>query len=404
MGITLGGMMSGPMAGVRVIELGVWVAGPAAAGLLADWGADVIKIEPPSGDPARSFQRMLGGDMPNNPPFELDNRGKRSVVLDLSTPAGLEAALSLIESADVFITNLRTGALKRLGLDHETLLSQNDHLIYCGITGYGNEGADADKPAYDVAAFWARSGIASLLTPDDGNPPFQRGGMGDHNTGISAAAAISAALYSREKTGKGQFVSTSLYRQGAYTVGFDMNIALLWGMTLSVGKRETMGNVAINNYIAGDGKRFWIVGLEGLRHWPPLCRVVGHPEWMEDERFADPRSRAINAGELISLLDAEFAKKSLSEWEPIFDSEPDFFWAPVNSVDDVLADPQSIDAGLFVDVPDGVSSTRMISTPCDFEGTPWEPSHVAPGLGEHTENVLMEIGFTEDQIRQLAAE
>ena len=233
--------MSGPMAGVRVIELGVWVAGPAAAGLFADWGADVIKIEPPSGDPARSFQRMLGGDMPNNPPFELDNRGKRSVVLDLSTPAGLEAALSVIESSDVFITNLRTGALKRLGLDHETLLSQNDQLIYCGITGYGNEGADADKPAYDVAAFWARSGIASLLTPDDGNPPFQRGGMGDHNTGISAAAAISAALYSREKTGKGQFVSTSLYRQGAYTVGFDMNIALLWGMTLSVGRRETMG-------------------------------------------------------------------------------------------------------------------------------------------------------------------
>ena len=112
--------------------------------------------------------------------------------------------------------------------------------------------------------------------------------------------------------------------------GFDMNIALLWGMTLSVGKRETMGNVAINNYIAGDGKRFWIVGLEGLRHWPPLCKVVGHPEWMEDERFADPRSRAINAAELISLLDKEFAKKSLSEWVPIFDSEPDFFWAPVN--------------------------------------------------------------------------
>ena len=183
-----------------------------------------------------------------------------------------------------------------------------------------------------------------------------------------------------------------------------MNIALLWGMTLSVGKRETMGNVAINNYIAGDGKRFWIVGLEGSRHWPPLCKVVGHPEWMEDERFADPRSRAINAAELISLLDVEFAKKSLNEWVPIFDSEPDFFWAPVNSIDDVLADPQSEEAGLFVDVPDGISSTRMVSTPCDFEGTPWEPSYVAPGLGEHTESVLMEIGFTEEQIRQLTSE
>ncbi|MDP6144971.1 MAG: CoA transferase [Acidimicrobiales bacterium] len=394
--------MSGPMEGIRVVELGVWVAGPAAAGILADWGAEVIKIEPPSGDPARSFQRMLGGDMPNNPPFELDNRGKQSVVLDLGSSEGAEAALRLIDTADVFVTNLRTGALSRLGLDHETLLKRNNRLVYCSITGYGNQGEDADRPAYDVAAFWARSGIASLLTPEGGNPPFQRGGMGDHNTGVSAAAAISAALYSREKTGKGQFVSTSLYRQGAYTIGFDMNIALLWGMTLAVGTRESMGNVAINNYVAGDGKRFWIVGLEGTRHWPPLCRVVGHPEWMEDERFADPRSRAQNATELISLLDEAFNEKTLAEWEVVFDGEPDFFWAPVNTVDDVLADQQSIDAGLFVDVPDEVSSTRMVATPCDFGGTPWKPTGTAPELGANTVNVLQSLGYSPEEIEQLA--
>ena len=393
--------MAGPMEGIRVVELGVWVAGPAAGGILGDWGAEVIKIEPPTGDPARTFQRMLGGDMPNNPPFELDNRNKKSVVLDLSTPDGMNVALQLIDSADVFVTNLRAGALARLGLGHEELLKRNPRLIYAGISGYGTEGDDVDRPAYDVAAFWARSGIAHLLTPEGSDPPFQRGGMGDHGTGLAAAAAISAALFSREKTGEGQYVSTSLYRQGAYTIGFDMNIALLWGMTLAVGNRESMGNPAMNNYVTGDGKRFWVVGLEILRHWPPLCRVVGRPEWIDDEKFGTPRGRAQNAAELISLLDAEFAQKTMDEWKEIFSTEPDFFWAPINSIDDILVDPQSEDAGLFTDVPDGVDTTRMVATPCDFSGTPWEQRSTAPDLGEHTVEVLESLGLSGNSIAAL---
>ena len=389
------------MEGIRVVELGVWVAGPAAGGILGDWGAEVIKIEPPEGDPARSFQRMLGGDMPNNPPFELDNRNKKSIVLDLSAPDGMDVALQLIDSADVFETNLRAGALQRLGLGHEVLLQRNPRLIYGGISGYGTEGDDGDRPAYDIAAFWARSGIASLLTQEGSDPPFQRGGMGDHGTGLAAAAAISAALFAREKSGEGQYVSTSLYRQGAYTIGFDINIALLWGMTLAVGNRKSMGNPAINNYVAGDGKRFWIVGLEAIRHWPPLCRVVGHPEWIDDERFASPRDRALNATELIALLDAEFAKRPMAEWEEIFSTEPDFFWAPVNSIDDVLADPQSEHAGLFTDIPDDVGTTRMVATPCDFDGTPCEPRSTAPELGEHTAEVLETLGYCEADITSL---
>jgi crotonobetainyl-CoA:carnitine CoA-transferase CaiB-like acyl-CoA transferase len=172
--------MPGPMDGVRVVELGVWVAGPAAGGILADWGADVVKIEPPAGDPARSFQQMLGGDMPNNPVFELDNRSKRSVVVDLTTPEGKAVALDLLDAADVFVTNIRPGALARAGLDHATLLARNPRLVYAIITGYGLDGPDADRAAYDIAAFWARSGIAHLLTPPNADPPFQRGGMGDH--------------------------------------------------------------------------------------------------------------------------------------------------------------------------------------------------------------------------------
>ena len=395
--------MPGPMDGVRVVELGVWVAGPAAGGILADWGADVVKIEPPAGDPARTFQRMLGGDMPNNPVFELDNRSKRSVVIDLQTDEGRALALELIDGADVFLTNIRAAALARIGLDHDTLLARNPRLVYAIITGYGLEGPDADRAAYDIAAFWARSGIAHLLTPPNANPPFQRGGMGDHSVGLGCAGAISAALFARERTGHGQLVSTSLLRQGVYTVGFDLTMTLGWGLNATIGTREAMGNPAINNYKAGDGRRFWIVGLEGERHWPPLARAVGHPEWLTDERFSTPMGRAQNARELIALLDAEFATKSLEQWAEVFDTEPDFFWAPVNGPDDILADPQLRAGGGLVEVPDEFGTTTMIASPADFSGTPWAPRWVAPKLGEHTHAVLAELGRTPEQVAALEA-
>src|ERR1700759_2999883 len=289
--------MAGPMEGINVIELGVWVAGPATGGILADWGADVIKIEPPTGDPARMFGRMLGLDVDVSPPFEMDNRSKRSVIIDLTTEDGRGTALELISRADVFITNVRPGALRRLGLDYESLAPDYPRLVYGLITGYGETGPDADRAAYDVAAFWARAGLAHLLTRPGDTPPFQRGGMGDHSAGMTLAAAVCAALVARARTGKGQLVSTSLYRQGAYTVSFDLNTFLMTGHSIAVGQRETMGNPCMNNYTAGDGRRFWIVGLQGYRHWPALCRAVERPEWLTDERFATGRSRAANATE-----------------------------------------------------------------------------------------------------------
>src|ERR1700742_4900002 len=167
-------VMAGPVEDIKVVELGVWVAGPAAGGILADWGADVIKIEPPAGDPARMFGRMLGLDAGVSPPFEMDNRGKRSVVLDLGTPDGTAAAFELLATADVFITNVRPGALRRIGLDFEAVAARNPRLVYGLITGYGMTGPDADRAAYDVAAFGARSGLAHLLPRPGDSPPFQR--------------------------------------------------------------------------------------------------------------------------------------------------------------------------------------------------------------------------------------
>jgi crotonobetainyl-CoA:carnitine CoA-transferase CaiB-like acyl-CoA transferase len=383
--------MAGPMEGIKVVELGVWVAGPATAGIFADWGADVVKIEPPTGDPARLFGRMLGLDIDVSPPFEMDNRSKRSIVLDLATDDGRAVCLELISGADVFVTNVRPGALRRLGLDYESLAPDNARLVYGLITGYGETGPDADLAAYDVAAFWSRAGVAHLLTRPGDTPPFQRGGMGDHSAGMTLAAAICAALLARDRTGSGQLVTTSLYRQGAYTVSFDLNTYLMAGQPIAIGQRETMGNPCMNNYAAGDGRRFWIVGLEAERHWPPLCRAVGRTDWLTDPRFSSARSRAVNGVELIAELDQIFATKPLDEWAEIFASEPDFFWSPVQTIEDVVADEQFHAAGGMVDVPDGEAVVPMVATPADFHGTPWAPRAGAPDLGAHTDEVLAEL-------------
>jgi crotonobetainyl-CoA:carnitine CoA-transferase CaiB-like acyl-CoA transferase len=392
------------LAGIRLIELGAWVAGPGAAGILADWGADVVKIEPPMGDPARQFGRMLGGDLPVNPVFQLDNRGKRSIALDLSTERGVAIAHELVASADVFLTNLRPAGLARIDLDPESLRSGHPSLIYALITGYGEAGPDAGRGAYDIAAFWARAGIAESLRAPGGPLPFQRGGMGDHSVAMTAAAGVSAALVERNRTGAGQVVSTSLLRQGAYTIGFDVNVALMWGRSFTPATRDAMPNPAMNNYVAGDGRPFWIVGLERDRHWPGLARAVGRPEWLTDERFADARGRAVNAVELIAELDVIFATRPLHEWATAFEAEPDLFWSPVNTIDDLLADEQFHAAGSVVQVPDEEGSLSMLATPVDFDGRPPVPRWRAPRVGEHTAAILAELGYDEGRAASLLAD
>jgi crotonobetainyl-CoA:carnitine CoA-transferase CaiB-like acyl-CoA transferase len=392
------------MEGIRVVELGVWVAGPAAGCVLADWGADVVKIEPPGlGDPARSFQSMLGADLPFNPIFENDNRSKRSIVIDLRKPEGRDLALSLLDEADVFITNVRQAALRRLGLDPGSLLARNPRLVYGAITGYGLTGPDADRAAYDIAGFWARSGIAAALTSPGHHPPFQRGGMGDHTAGMNPAGGISAALFAREKSGKGQLVATSLLRAGLYTLSFDLSIAVRFGVNLAAADRKSMGNPAINCYRDRDDRWFWLVGLEGERHWPPLARAVGHPEWLDDPRFSKPAERGTNAAILITQLDEIFATRTRDEWGEIFDAEEDLWWAPVQTPEEVLGDAQVHAGGGFVDVPDEGTTTKLPATPVDFGDTTWEPRAMAPDHGAHTDEILAELGRDAAQIADLRA-
>ncbi|MTB11401.1 MAG: CoA transferase, partial [Actinobacteria bacterium] len=355
--------MPGPLEGVKVVELGVWVAGPAAAGVMADWGADVVKIEPMSGDPARSFQFMYGGNPPDNPVFELDNRNKRGVAIDITTEAGRDAAYRLIDEADVFVTNVRAAALQRSGFDYATLGPRNPQLIYGLITGYGLTGPDADRPGFDISAFWARTGMAHMMTPPGNTIPTLRGGMGDHSTGVTFAGAISAALFSRERTGKGQMVTSSLLRQGVYTIGFDLNMVLSWGRHPPINNRFEARNPSVNTYQSSDGKWFFVVGVEGDRHWAPLARVVGKPELIDDPRFNSIRHRAINFEELRQILDVSFAERTMDEWERLFADEPNMFWSPIHSADEILSDEQLRHAGGLVEVPNGDGTTQMIASP-----------------------------------------
>jgi crotonobetainyl-CoA:carnitine CoA-transferase CaiB-like acyl-CoA transferase len=216
--------------------------------------------------------------------------------------------------------------------------------------------------------------------------------MGDHMAGMALAGAICAALLSRTRTGAGQLVTTSLYRQGAYTVSFDLNTFLITGHSIAIGQRESMGNPCMNNYTAADGRRFWLVGLQGDRHWPALCAAVHRPDWLTDERCNTARARAVNAVELIAELDVIFAGKTLDEWAEIFAAQPELFWSPINSMEDVVADEQFHAAGGVVYVPDADGgSVPMVATPADFHGTPSEVRCSAPELGAHTDEVLAEL-------------
>lgn len=394
--------MAGPLAGIRVVELGVWVAGPSAGGVLADWGAEVVKLEPPEGDPFRGlYLTVAGAEVPANPPFELDNRGKRSLCVDLRTPEGRDIALRLIDRADVFVTNIRPQALDRLGLDFDTLAARNPRLVYGRVTGYGEAGPEKDRPAYDTGAFWARAGIAAALTPPGSDPPLQRGAMGDHTAGMTLAGGISAALLARERSGAGQLVTTSLLRVGAYVLGWDTNACLRLGIKAWPMTRTTMANPVISAYRAGDGRWFWLLGLQGQRHWPDLVAAVERPEWLTDPRWATMAGRRDHCAALVEALDAIFATRPLVEWGAVFD-RVGMWWAPVQTTDELVEDPQAIAAGTFVDTPlaDG-SVAKMVATPVDFSGTPWHPAGPSPECGQHTEEVLLELGFDWEQIGAL---
>ncbi len=300
------------LADLRVVELGVWVAAPAAAALLADWGAEVIKVEPPAGDPMRQVFGALGigNEMPN-PAFALDNRGKRSVVLDLREPEDRARMEDLLASADVFLTNLRPDALDKLDLEPEATVARHPRLIYGSVSGYGLQGEDRNRPTYDIGAFWARSGLSMQMADGDGNPLNARGGIGDHITGLATLAGVLAAVLEQRLTGRGQVVEVSLLRTGAYVLGWDLGIQMALGKVASAEPRDRNQAPLMNPYVTADGRWFFFTGLETARHLPAVCRALDRPDLLDDPRFADAKSVRKHRTDVIALLDEIIADADL---------------------------------------------------------------------------------------------
>lgn len=392
------------LGGVRVVEMGLWVAGPAAGGILADWGADVCKIEPPTGDPMRGlFGALSGSEEQRCPPFDLYNRGKRSVALDINTPEGRDLAEQIIADADVFLTNMRPAFLARVGLDHERLTEKYPRLVYASLTGYGLTGPDRDAPGFDVAAFSARGGVADRSTPPGQPPTTLPGGLGDAVTGLSLVAGVLAALLHRERTGRGQLVATSLLRSGAYCIGMELSTRLGLGRLAPTRHRTQPQNPLLNSYVAQDGRWFWLIGAEADRHWPALIAAIGDQR-LADERFATARGRRRAGEDLMALLDDAFAQRPRDEWAALFD-EHGVWWTPVNTVEDLLCDPQADAAGLFVDVPtnkDGDDVTnRSLAAPTDFGSGTDNVLGPPPTIGADTEKVLLGLGLDAQKLARL---
>ena len=394
----------GAFDGIRVIELAQWVFVPVAGALLADWGGDVIRIEAPTGDPYRNLitQGIGAGTGGVNLSVALANRGKRSLALDLKTDQGRAVVHQLLATADVFLTNLRPGALGRLGLDAGALTARYPRLVYARGHGYGVRGPDADRAGYDASAFWARGGLAHVLTPPDRDHPIgQRGAMGDRNGAMALAFAIAAALLRRGRTGRGSVVDVSLLATAMWTLSSDV-LAALAGDRPRASSARIAVNPVVGSYRTKDGRHIQLVFLEADRYWPAFCRLIGRADLVEDSRFADLAARREHAQECVAILDEEFARRTFAEWKELL-QRLDAPWAPVQAVEELLDDPQVIANGYVGEVSLSDGPTYSLPTvPVQFDEQP-PRARRAPEHGEHTEEILLELGYTWPQIEQLQA-
>jgi crotonobetainyl-CoA:carnitine CoA-transferase CaiB-like acyl-CoA transferase len=388
--------------GVRIVELAQWVFVPAAGALLADWGAEVIKIEHPrGGDGYRGLVLPGSGSSPVNYAMEMVNRNKRSVAIDLKTDDGRAVLLELVKTADVFLTNFLPSVLDRLGLGVDDLRAVNPRLVYARGTGYGVRGDDVDTPAYDATSFWARGAIEETIAPQGLPEPIpQRGAVGDRYGGTQLAFGVAGALFRRERTGEGSVVDVSLLGTALWMIASDVLSSLqgVYRQSPPIGEpRTSLPNPLAANYRCADGRWLMICCLQGDKYWVDVCTLLDRTDLLDDERFADMKGRAAHSGALIPELEAAFAARPLDEWrKPLDDAR--IPWGPYQRVDELLQDPAVVANGYIgaVERPDGVTFPLPAGA-VQFDEQP-AALQPCPALGEHTDEVLASLGYSWDDI------
>ncbi|HTQ16166.1 CoA transferase [Mycobacterium sp.] len=393
-----------PLEGIRVLEAAVWTFVPAAGAVLAEWGAEVIKIEPRvGGDPQRGLVTMglvPGGPDGVNYMIEMPNRGKKSIGVDMTTPGGQEVVHDLAKTCDVFLTSYLPSRRKRFAIDIDDIRAVNPDIIYVRGSGYGPKGPDADKAGYDGVSFFSRGGISNAFTRDFPEPVMQTPAFGDLLGGLTIAGGVAAALYKRKATGETSVVDVSLLGLASWSMSPQVTAAMLYGGDpMPNFTHRDMPNPLVGTYKTRDGRYITLMMLQGEKFLPEVLSVIGRSDLLEDKRFADPHSRYENRGEFIDILDAEFAAHTVDEWREIL-APLSGAWSVLQKPSELRHDPMVVANGYIPDVNAMNGAPYILPTnPVQFDEAQVKPTG-APEHGQHTEEVLLEAGVEWDKIEQ----